>query len=211
VEENFQWLGISRQNDELGNPTIESLRCCERSISLGDLSLGVTRHTFICPFLELLVRGSLLHKIENLNALRSESVVFSRWRPFAPDCSSQEAQEAMLFLGCWDQTFRATVLGVTSRLFDPWSNESADSYKTQPVKRLLTNLGAKMTRSIHAPTSSLALAHSGVIVYRTFIFHKCCKQVRLIQSPVTTESLTSLLDWDVQLSRHVCRPCSMPN
>ena len=29
----------------------------------------------------------------------------------------------MLFLGWWDQTSRTTFFGVTSRLFDPWSDE----------------------------------------------------------------------------------------
>jgi hypothetical protein len=44
---------------------------------LGDLSSIVTQRTLICPLLELLVRGSLLHKIENLNIMGSERVVFT--------------------------------------------------------------------------------------------------------------------------------------
>jgi hypothetical protein len=77
-------------------------------VSLGDLSLRVTQRTFICALLELLVGGSLLHEIENLNTIQLEKVVFSRWRP-SPDCSGLQAQVAMLFLGWWDQTSRAGV------------------------------------------------------------------------------------------------------
>lgn len=47
-----------------------------KKVSFGDLSLRVTEHTFICALLELLVGGSLLHKIENLehNSVRKDWV-----------------------------------------------------------------------------------------------------------------------------------------
>jgi hypothetical protein len=73
----------------------------------------VTRHTFICPFLELLVGGSLLHQIKNLghNIIRLEKCRVEQKGSFAPDCSSRRVQEARLFLGYWDQTFLKRLFG----------------------------------------------------------------------------------------------------
>lgn len=58
-------------------PRLRVFVAANNSILLGDLSPEVTQRTLICPFLELFIRGSLLHKIENLNIMRSEGVVFS--------------------------------------------------------------------------------------------------------------------------------------
>ena len=58
-------------------PRLRVFVAANESILLGDLSSEVTQRTLICSFLELLVRGSLLHKIENLNIMLSERVVFT--------------------------------------------------------------------------------------------------------------------------------------
>jgi len=93
-------------------PRLRVFVAVNESISLGDLSSKVTQHTFIRPFFELLVSGSLLHKVENLNIILSEMVGFSRWRSSPPDCSIGHPQEAMLYLGWWDQTSRMTIFRV---------------------------------------------------------------------------------------------------
>jgi hypothetical protein len=89
-------------------PRLRVLVAANEGILLGYLSSKVTQRTLICPFLELFVRGSLLDKIENLNTVRSERVVFTDGG-YVPDCSAGHQQEAMLFLGWWDQTSRTTV------------------------------------------------------------------------------------------------------
>lgn len=65
----------------------------------GRFSRKVTRHTFICPFLELLVSGSLLHQIKNLNIMWLGKVVTPSRRVGAPDCSGRQVPEARLYLG----------------------------------------------------------------------------------------------------------------
>jgi len=58
-------------------PRLRVFVAANENILLGDLSSDVTQRTLICPLLELLVCGSLLHKIENLNTMRSERLVFT--------------------------------------------------------------------------------------------------------------------------------------
>ena len=53
-------------------PRLRVFVAANESILLGDPSSEATQRTLICPFLELLVRGSLLHKIENLNKIGSK-------------------------------------------------------------------------------------------------------------------------------------------
>ena len=65
-------------------------------------SRKATRHTFVCPFLELLVGGSLLYQIKDLNIMWLGKVSLplqaEGWT-FAPDCSGRQVLEARLFLG----------------------------------------------------------------------------------------------------------------
>jgi hypothetical protein len=100
-------------------PRLRVFVAANGSILLGDLSSEVTQHTLICPFLELLVRGSLLHKIENLNTMGSERVVFT----------DGGHMHLVVQLGiskrpCFSSGggIRHLFFGVTSRLFDPWSD-----------------------------------------------------------------------------------------
>lgn len=58
-------------------PRLRVLVAANKSILLGDLSSEVIQRTLVCTFLELLVRGSLLHEIKNLNSMRSERIVFT--------------------------------------------------------------------------------------------------------------------------------------
>lgn len=84
----------------------------------------------------------------------------------------------MLFLGWWDQT---SYNAVTSRLFDPWPDESVvlkrlssadQSHVPLPVPLRPLAIYPEMASdkahaviSIHTPSSSLALVHTGLIVY----------------------------------------------
>ena len=56
-------------------PRLRVFVAANENILLGDLSSDITQRTLICALLELLVRGSLLHKIENLNTMQSERLV----------------------------------------------------------------------------------------------------------------------------------------
>jgi hypothetical protein len=166
-------------------PRLRVFVAANESILLGDLSSEITQRTLICPFLELFVRGSLLHKIEDLNAIRSGRVVFT----------DEGHMYLIVQLGISKRPCLSSGGGirhleqlVTSRLFDPWSlgrmqmeNENVvEATADQSHVPLCVPLSHRMASapdkapaviSVHTPSSSLALVHSGVIVYLSQVLH----------------------------------------
>jgi hypothetical protein len=136
---------VKRMNSAM--PRLRVFVAANESILLGDLPSEVTQRTLICPFLELLVRGSLLHKIENLNIMRSERVVFTDGGHMHLIVQLGISKRPCFSSGGGIRHLEQLFFGVTSRLFDPWS------MRVIVLKRLLTNPTSLSVSVFHSATA----------------------------------------------------------
>lgn len=72
MEQNFQRLGVSGQDDELGNTTIESLGRFSAELEVNILFLihRTSVRTFVGTLLQLLVLARLLNEFQDLKDAR---------------------------------------------------------------------------------------------------------------------------------------------